>query len=259
MVWESDPQTRDSLGHAICDYSHTDYRDFWEHGARKYEDVVERIALRRLCDSVGGRCVEIGAGYGRLVNEYAPRCDAVLLTDFAESLLDQASERVRQLGYSHVECRVANLYELERLGERFDQAICVRVLHHVEDVPAFFTQVNRVLMPGGTFVLEFANKRNFKEIARWLARRPNLAPFDRNPSARKGEVYYNFHPAYVQSELFAAGFLIERMLAVSWFRSRTLKRLVPSRALAAIEKPLQRVRPAFTPSVFVRARKLEER
>ncbi len=246
----------DRHGHQICDYSDTDYSAFWADGVRDYEDAAERIALRKLLAPVSGSCLEIGAGFGRLVNEYAAQCDSVVLTDYAEHMLDQASERVKTLGLEQAECRVLNLYELDGLDRQFDNAVCVRVLHHVEDVPDFFRQVNRALRPGGYFILEFANKRNLLEIFRHLFRRSTLAPFDRRPTPRDQiNVYYVFHPAYIREQLRRSGFVIEKELSVSLFRNPTLKKLLPAKRLAAIEDPLQAMPWKLSPSVFIRARK----
>ena len=248
----------DDLGHRLCDYSDTDYASFWADEERSYEDLVERIALRRLTDGIGGTCLEIGCGYGRLVNEYARACDRVMLTDYAENMLAQARERVRLLELDHVECRRMNLYHLGQVGEQFDNAICIRVLHHVESVPDFFWQVNLALCDGGTFYLEYANKRNLKEIFRWLFHRPNIRPFDRQPTKRMQNVYYNFHPAYIRHMLLKSGFQIEEELSVSLFRSAFLKRIIGAEMLAKIEKPLQRpLGPLhLSPSVFIKARKI---
>ena len=131
-------------------------------------------------------------------------------------------------------------------------------MHHVEDVPAFFRQVNGALAPGGQFVFEYANKRNLLEIGRWLLRRPNVQPFGYQPSRRGRGVFYNFNPAYIKAELRQAGFEPEEVLAVSMFRSQALKRVFGWRLLAGLERWLQRplawLLPA--PSVFVRARKV---
>ena len=62
----TDPRPR------ICDYEGSNYRtEFWEGKDRDYEDRVERVALRRLLPASGRRLLEIGAGFGRLTNEYA--------------------------------------------------------------------------------------------------------------------------------------------------------------------------------------------
>lgn len=126
--------------HNICDYSDMDYVSFWKTHNRAYEDCVERMALRRLTANISGTCLEIGAGYGRLVNEYAGFCSDVLLTDYAQNLLDQARIRVEQLGFKNVRCMRANLYDLIPLGKKFNNAICIRVLHHVENVPDFLNR-----------------------------------------------------------------------------------------------------------------------
>ena len=73
--------------HKICDYTDTDYAAFWDNTQREYEDAVERIALRRLTKGMTGTCVEIGAGFGRLVSEYAHLCTSVTLTDYAENMI----------------------------------------------------------------------------------------------------------------------------------------------------------------------------
>ncbi len=247
----------DRLGHRICDYSDTDYAQFWAGGDRIYEDQSERNALRRLTADMSGTCLEIGAGYGRLVNEYARQCSQVLLTDYAEPLLVQAQRRIWQLGLDNVTCMRLNLYELQRCGRQFDNAICIRVMHHVEAVPDFFRQVNLTLHDGGAFILEYANKRNLLEILRWLFHRPNIGPFDRQPSERKDNVYYNFHPAYIADMLRQNGFEIEQELSVSIFRSRCLKRLLPQHLLSGLDRLLQRpLGPLhLSPSVFLLARK----
>ena len=76
----------------ICDYEGSNYRtEFWEERGRDYEDRVERIALRRLLPRRGYRLLEIGAGFGRLTNEY-DGFDQVVLLDYSLSQLQYAQE-----------------------------------------------------------------------------------------------------------------------------------------------------------------------
>lgn len=242
----------------VCDYSDTDYAAFWKEHNRVYEDAAERIALRRLTADMSGTCIDIGGGYGRLVNEYAPKCTHVLLIDYAENMVCQARERVRQLGLDNVECLRANLYDLRQYGKKYDNAVCVRVLHHVENVPDFFEQVNMTLEEGGTFILEYANKRNIVEILRYIFRRPNIKPFDYLPSKRMSDIFYNFHPKYVKDMLIRHGFHIEEELSVSIFRNERLKKIIGSKTLCRLEALLQKPLGRFhlSPSVFVKVRKI---
>ncbi len=62
-----------------------------------------------------------------------------------------------------------------------DTAVTVRVLHHVADVPAALREIASAVRPGGTYVLEYANKRNLKSIARYLGRRQAWSPFAPEP------------------------------------------------------------------------------
>lgn len=244
--------------HEICNYSDTDYASFWKEHNRAYEDNVERMALRHLTFDISGSCLEIGAGYGRLVNEYAGFCSEVLLLDYAPNLLDQARSRIKRLGLENVQCMRGDLYDLRSLNKRYDNAICIRVMHHVEDVPDFFQQVNFSLEDNGTFILEYANKRNIVEILRYLFKRPNIKPFDYAPSKRGNSVYFNFHPDYIRDMLNKNGFMIEEEMGVSFFRSEFLKKRVNYKILSKLESFLQRPLGRFhlSPSVFIKARKV---
>lgn len=243
----------------ICNYSDTDYMSFWKSHDRKYEDNVERMALRRLIANISGTCLEIGAGYGRLVNEYARFCSEVLLIDYAPNMLDQARLRVEQMGLENVRCMRANLYDLSQLDKKYNTAVCIRVMHHVENVSDFFKQVNLSLEENGTFILEYANKKNLVEILRYLFKRPNIKPFDYLPSKRGDDVYYNFHPDYIRDMLNLNGFIIEEELSVSFFRNDFLKRMINYKILSKIESLLQKpLGPLhLSPSVFLKARKVK--
>ncbi len=245
--------------HEVFDYNQVDYHKFWQEHNRTYEDTVERIALQRLTKDMQGTCIEIGGGFGRLINEYAPKCSHVFFTDCTKKLVAQAKQHIEALGLSNVECETLNLYDLDQCGQVFDNAICVRVMHHIEDVPFFFQQVNAVLPEDGTFIFEYANKKNILEIFRYLFRRPNIKPFDYEPSRRGYGIFYNFHPTYIKDMLQENGFLIEEELAVSLFRNGFLKKIFGYRLLAKIEKQLQKPLAKFhpSPSIFIKAKKIQ--
>ena len=182
----------------ICDYEGSNYRtEFWESKDRDYEDRVERIALRRMLPSHGKRLLEIGAGFGRLTNEYSA-FDQVVLMDYSLSQLQYAQEH---LGRSeHFIYVAADVYKLPFAPGVFDAATMIRVLHHMADVPAVLQQVRHVLTKDATFILEHANKRNIKAIARYWLKRQTWNPFDRYP-VEFVELNFDFHPAFVQQEL----------------------------------------------------------
>lgn len=241
----------------VCDYEGSTYRtDFWEEQGREYEDLVERIALRYLLPSGGGRLLEIGAGFGRLTDCYHGYNQIVLL-DYSRSMLRQAQERLGQSErYLYV---AANLYSMPFVDGLFDAATLIRTIHHVQDVPAALKEVRRVLRPQGVFILEFANKRHLKAILRYLLRRQQWNPFAPEP-VEFAELNFDFHPAWILKRLQEAGFTIEAQRAVSLFRLPLLKRLLPAGFLARLDgllqRPLAELKP--TPSVFLRARSTKQ-
>jgi len=235
----------------VIDYEGSDYQQrFWEQGGRAYEDLAERIALRKLLPPTGRRLVEFGAAFGRLADLYVGY-EQVLLLDYSRSLLRQAQGRLGVGGrFVYV---AANLYKLPLAVGVVDSAVMVRVMHHLADVPAALAQIRRSLAPGGVFVAEYASKRHLKSIARHALRRQDWSPYDPDPYEFV-PLNFDFHPAWMSEQLAAAGFRIDRELAVSHFRLPLLKRLVPAPTLAAMDGAVQQVGALWklTPSVFVR-------
>ena len=237
----------------ICDYEGSRYRyDFWEGQGREYEDLVERIAIRALLPPGGDTLVEIGAGYGRLVSLYLGYRRIVLL-DYARSQLEEAQRYLSQPDrYIFV---VANVYHLPFVDNLFDALTMVRVMHHLTDAPRALAELQRVVRPEGVAVLEHANKRHLKAIARWLLRRQAWNPFDPQP-VEFVDLNFDFHPRWVRQQLADVGFYPEMVRTVSHFRIPLLKRWVSPRWLAALDGLAQPTGRwwQLTPSLFVRAR-----
>ena len=233
-----------------CDYEGYDYREaFWTGEYREYEDLAERIALRRLLPSTGRRLLDIGAGFGRLADLYSGY-DEIILLDAAKSLLRQARGRLQDEGITYI---AGNVYQLPLADASVDVVLSVRVLHHLTEVPLAFREIRRVLRPNGLYVLEYANKRNLKAMLRFLLRHGSN-PFSHEPYEFV-PLNFDFHPTYVERELLAAGFTPVQQLSVSTFRLAILKRLIPARILAALDGCLQRPTAPLKlgPSVFLEA------
>lgn len=234
----------------VCDYEGSDYRTrFWQGQNRAYEDQVERIALRRLLPRRGDTLIEIGAGYGRLADEYTGY-RRVVLFDYSRSLLREAQER---LGPDPRFVYVAgNWYRMPFANGVFSTMVQIRTLHHAADVPALLRQLVRIARPGGRYVLEFANKRNLKAILRYLAGRQAWSPFEPKP-VEFVELNFNFHPAWICRQLQQVGFRPGPPLTVSHFRFDPLKRWIPTTWLVKLDSVLQWSGRwgQFAPSVFL--------
>ncbi|MBN2305787.1 MAG: methyltransferase domain-containing protein [Anaerolineae bacterium] len=233
----------------LCDYEGSGYRqEFWEGQGRDYEDLTERVAMRRLLPPRGRRAVHLGAGFGRMTNELSGY-DQVIVLDYSRTMLREAQQFLdASERYIFV---AADVYYLPLADGSCDTAVMERVIHHLADVPAALRQIRAVLAPGSPFVLEYASKRNLKAILRYWLKRQSWDPFDHAP-VEFVKLNFDFHPAYMAQCLSEAGFLTERRLAVSYFRLGLLKRVVPLAWLVALDRLLQptgEIAP-FSPSVF---------
>jgi SAM-dependent methyltransferase len=201
----------------------------------------------------GDRLVDVGAGFGRLANLYAGYREVVLV-DYSRSQLEHARQRLGDERFVYV---AADLYRLPLATGAVDAVVMVRVLHHIADVPAALGHLARILTPQGVLVLEFANKRHIKNIARYLLGK-GTNPFGREPY-EFAELHFDFHPGWVQARLADVGLVVRRRLSVSILRAGFLKRRLPTNWLVRLDAALQRPTAALTPapSVFVRAQRPE--
>jgi ubiquinone/menaquinone biosynthesis C-methylase UbiE len=241
-----DDKTIPPVENRVCDYEGSQYRtDFWEGQGRQYEDLVERQVMTRLLPRGGRRLMEVGAAYGRLVPLYAS-FDRVVLLDYSFSQLQDAR---RQYGDERFLYVAANAYHMPFKPGVFDAVTMVRVLHHFENVPGVLSAIRRTMSPGGTFLLEFANKRNLKAILRYMVGRQPWNPHDLTP-VEFVELNFNFHPIYIAHELYRAGFETLKRVPVSFLRLGLLKRHVPDAWLAELDGVLQGTGWLVSPSVF---------
>ena len=244
----------------ISDYNGYDYKkDFWENTGREYEDQADRMAIRKLLPKRMEKFADIGGGYGRLANEYLKRAHKVIIFDYSESELKQAKE----IYGDKIETRAGDIYELPFKDNELDGLMMVRVTHHLKKMNKAMEELYRVLKPGGVAVIEVANKRTLPKMVRYATRRSDVNPFDKKVANYKEiskDGFYNYHPKYAEEIFDKTGFKIERVLSVSNFRSRRLKKLFGTKNLVKMEDKAQKALAPirFAPSIYYKLRKPEE-
>ncbi len=244
----------------ISDYNGYDYKkEFWENVDREYEDQADRMAIRKLLPKRMEKFADIGGGYGRLANEYLKRAHKIYLFDYSKTELEQAKE----IYGDKIETRAGDIYNLPFKDGELDGLMMVRVTHHLKDMPKAVAELYRVLKPGGVAVIEVANKRTLPKIARFITRRSKVNPFDKKVANYKEiseDGFYNYHPKYVEEIFEKTGFSCEKVLSVSNFRSKTLKKTLGTDRLVKMEDSAQKfLAPIrFAPSIYYKLRKPEE-
>lgn len=236
----------------ICDYEGSKYRtDFWEGQNRAYEDAVERIAMQKMLPSSGQRLIEIGGGFGRLVDLYHGYSQ-IILTDYARTQLEEAQN---YLGDDpRISYVVADVYNLPFVDSLFDTLTMVRVMHHLVNVPGALAEIQRVVRPQGTTVIEHASKFHLKSLLRWFLWQQSWSPFDPSP-LEFVELNFDFHPAWMREQFETVGLRIKNTRTLSHYRLDLLKRTVPTSLLVKLDSWAQ---PSgnwwqLTPSIFLQA------
>lgn len=95
--------------------------------------------------------LDLGTGTGSTLVELAPVVRRVIGVDREQVMLDAASRRCADLGA--VELVHASLDDLPLDDGSVDAALCMLVLHHLQDVPPVLAEAARVLRPGGALVI----------------------------------------------------------------------------------------------------------
>ena len=245
-------------------YDTFNYPSYWKD--RDYEHLAEVYALKSLLEKIPfcACALEVGAGFGRLVPEYELKAKQIIISDPSTKLLAIARQKNRSGNTKFIQSTLENLTKKVK-PKSVDLIILVRVLHHIEDVQKAFEIVNRLLSPGGYFILEFPNKAHFKASLKEILKGNITYPIDISPKtigskAVKGEgclPFYNYHPDKIKHSLGNADFSVITRRSVSNIRSRIIKKIIPTGVLMLFERPLQSLLATidFGPSIFILARK----
>jgi len=246
-------------------YDRCDYRSYWHH--RDYENQAETIAIKSFLKLIPHPqekiLVDIGAGFGRHAPTYQPLFKKAILIDPSQKLLQQAKKLLINL--PHLTLKQGKAEKIPLKNASCDVALLIRVIHHLPQVNPAFKEVNRILKPGGFFLLEYANKIHLKARIKAALRgdfrfsKRKKAIDRRSAGNRDSEsiAFLNYHPQVIARELKKNGFEIISKRSVSNFRSPLLKKIVPLKILLWGEKITQTAFAPFNfgPSIFILAKK----
>ncbi|MFC2144920.1 methyltransferase domain-containing protein [Actinomycetota bacterium] len=243
------------------DYENYDYREFWEDDKRYYEDQSERMALRSMLKGVDPSnklFIDIGCGYARLFNEYS-KFQRVVFIDYSMKNIKNAQERISRFlsddpeKLSNILFISADATAIPIKDDSADTVLTVRVVHHLDKPEKYFDEVKRILKEGGLYLFEFANKRNLKNILRFMIGKMDTSPFGPVPS-QVGETIRNYHPKEIFKKLKQRDIRIERIISVSNFRLGILKKIFGNKLLLLFENIYQKLFSFITwgPSIFIK-------
>lgn len=122
-------------------------------------DIVDNYVYQRCLfayhevkSRISGQVLEIGTGSGLGVEILSSHCDKLLTIDKFNCDLDLSK-------FSNVEFRQMEIPPLRGIADnQFDYVISFQVIEHIEDDKGYCKEIQRVLKPGGKFILTTPNK-----------------------------------------------------------------------------------------------------
>jgi ubiquinone/menaquinone biosynthesis C-methylase UbiE len=111
------------------------------------------------------RILELGCGPGNLWMENAERIPEgwkIVLSDFSSGMLEQTRQNLK--GRHGFQFKCFNAQSIPFEDAHFDAVIANHMLYHVADKAAAFSEILRVLKPGGCLYASTAGEQNLSEI-----------------------------------------------------------------------------------------------
>lgn len=225
------------------------YAEWWR--GREYEHEAEVMAIQRMLGGKRfGHAVDVGGGFGRLSVVLADYADRVTLVDSSIQQLDLSKNFLAR--HPRVDSRLMAASELGFPDASVDLVTMIRVMHHLPDPTAVFSEVARILRPGGIAIIEAANTMHAVSRLRYMMRGERVPAAAVDIGSHGDIPYVNHHPETVQGQLEAAGLHVRRRLSVSNLRHPVVKLVMPKRVMLAMEDKAQERLAGihFGPSIF---------
>ncbi len=169
-----------------------------------------------------GTMLIAGCGDGPQIAVFSPLVKKIVAVDIDDERIMLAKELVKVKGIRNCEIKRLSVYELEKLGRKFDSIVAIDIIEHVDDPRKALRSMKKVLAPGGKLLITFPNTFElYYSAGMWLNR--NILRM----KEKKGK-HYDYHqtklPPWKWLKMFRdAGFSIRRYDAttmappVDWF------------------------------------------
>jgi len=160
-----DLSTETETAPIVADPYDQKYRRWYTAGVGHYDDRFEgdfgRLEGEFLCELIRPTSdmtiLDVGTGTGRAAITLARQGARVTGVDLTPAMLERAAEKRDAEGLAYPTFICANARELPFPDNSFDVVVSIRMLHlfPTTHLGAFVAEMQRVLKPGGTLLVEF--------------------------------------------------------------------------------------------------------
>lgn len=95
--------------------------------------------------------LDIATGGGHVAKKMAPHVKTIFATDLTKKMLETTKKFLKD--YKNIHFVIADAENLPFLDNTFDVVVCRIAAHHFPDPSTFISEVSRVLITGGKFIL----------------------------------------------------------------------------------------------------------
>lgn len=150
-----------------CGYFKTENDTLYEAQVNKTDYILKKLALEK-----GMSLLDVGCGWGflliRAAREYGVRGTGITLST---EQYDGFKKRIEEEGLEHLlDVRLMDYRDLPQSGMKFDRVVSVGMVEHVgrENYGRFMDCVDKVLNPGGVFLLHFISSQKEHAGDPWI-------------------------------------------------------------------------------------------
>lgn len=136
---------------------------------------------------IGGACVEIGCGAGRITRAAAQDFERVVALDVSAEMIERASGACP----ANVEFHQVTSTEIALADDEADAVFSCHVLQHLDsfdDVAAYLAEARRVLRPGGSLMVHITIQS--RRLGRWERVRQEWQLWRSRRALRRGEEHF---------------------------------------------------------------------
>ncbi len=142
-------------------------------------DVSEKACLGRwrqeLIQDLGGNILEIGAGTGANITYFSKEVTGLMLSEPDKGMRKLLTNKAKQSAHDNIRISDCSAEDIDAEDESFDHVISALVCCSVSSVQQTFSEIKRVLKPGGSLVfIEHVAAEQGTRRHRWQHR---LNPF----------------------------------------------------------------------------------
>lgn len=148
--------------------TNAEFRDIFDHAARRYDAVSNAYAVARrrefFISNARGRCLEVGAGTGEISKALRETGHEVVATDISPNM-------VMEIQKKGIDAVVCDAEKLPFPDSSFDTIIGAEMIYYLDRPSRFIQEAKRVLRPHGSLLLMSAtNRAKFFDFLRGILR-----------------------------------------------------------------------------------------